>query len=63
MKARRESLLDEVSHLKRDLELSSSERKQEEGHQTALAEENERMRQTISEMVHPKLFSLGLTFL
>lgn len=51
LKARRESLLDEVSHLKRDLELSSSERKQEEGAQSELAKENERLRQTIAEMV------------
>lgn len=57
MKARRESLLDEVSHLKRDLELSSTERKQQEGSQSELLKENEELRQTVAEMVKYKVKS------
>ncbi|KAK4016551.1 hypothetical protein OUZ56_031508 [Daphnia magna] len=50
IKARRESLLDQISHLKKDLELSSTERKQDEGSHSHLLEENEKMRHNINEL-------------
>ncbi|KAI9557627.1 Tryptophanyl-tR synthetase-like protein [Daphnia sinensis] len=50
MKARRESLLDQISHLKKDLELSSTERKHDEGSHSHLLEENEKMRRNINEL-------------
>ena len=50
MKSRRESLLDQISHLKKDIEISSTERKHDEGSHSHLLEENERMRKNISEL-------------
>jgi hypothetical protein len=50
MKSRRESLLDQISHLKKDIEISSTERKHDEGSHSHLLEGNERMRKNISEL-------------
>lgn len=41
LKAQHENLLDEVSHLKKDLELLSSERRQEETHMAELVQKGE----------------------
>ena len=43
-------MLDEISHLKRDLELSTTERKHEEGSHSTLIEENKRMQKLLDEM-------------
>ena len=50
LKARRESMLDEISHLKRDLELSCSERKHEEGSHVEMVKDNEKMHLIVTEM-------------
>ena len=50
MKARRESLLDQISHLKKDLELSNAERKYDEGSHSNLLEENKSMQQSIDKL-------------
>lgn len=43
-------MLDEISHLKRDLELSCSERRHEEGSHVEMVKDNEKMHATIAEM-------------
>jgi len=50
MKTQQENLLDEISHLKKDMELSSSERKQDESGVQHLLKDNERLRLVISEL-------------
>jgi len=50
LKAHRESMLDEISHLKRDLELSCSERKHEEGSHVEIVKDNEKMHLIVTEM-------------
>ena len=50
MKSRRESLLDQISHLKKDIEISSTERKHDEGSHSHLLEQNEKMRKNFNEM-------------
>ena len=47
VKARRESLLDQLSHLKKDIELSSAERKHDE---MELREQNEKLHNAIDQM-------------
>ena len=46
LKTQKENLLDEICHLKKDLELSSSERKQNEGSQLEVEKENEQLIQS-----------------
>lgn len=50
MKTQQENLLDELSHLKKDAELSSRERKEEEGGVQHLVQDNERLRLVNSEL-------------
>jgi hypothetical protein len=65
MRSRRESLLDQISHLKKDIEISSTERKHDEGSHSHLLEENERMHKNLSDMQNTKvrfLFKFKLLF-
>jgi hypothetical protein len=55
MRSRRESLLDQISHLKKDIEISSTERKHDEGSHSHLLEENERMHKNLSDMQNTKV--------
>lgn len=55
MRVCRESLLDQISHLKKDIELSSTERKHDEGRHSQLLDDNEKMRQNIIELRDSKV--------
>merc|ERR1711911_516306 len=57
LKSQQENLLDEISHLKKDAELSSSERKQEEGGIQNLHKDNERLRLVVSELRDIQVYS------
>ena len=50
LKTQHENVLDEMSHLKKDAELTNSERKQEEGSVHQLAKDNERLRLITTEL-------------
>ncbi len=56
MRSRRESLLDQISHLKKDIEISSTERKHDEGSHSHLLEENERMHKNFSDLQDAKVY-------
>lgn len=43
-------MLDQISHLKKDLELSCTERKQDEGSHSSLLQDNSRMHRSLSEL-------------
>ncbi len=60
MKARRESLLDQISHLKKDLELSNTERKHDEGSHSNLLEENKSMRRNLDELRDSQVINIFL---
>lgn len=50
LKVRSEGLLDQLSHLKKDLELSNTERKHDEGSHSNLLEDNSKMFHALQEM-------------
>ncbi|EFX85689.1 hypothetical protein DAPPUDRAFT_98218 [Daphnia pulex] len=54
MRACNESLFDQISHLEKDIEISSFEWKRDEGMHSHLLEKYERMRKNIGEMQDPK---------
>lgn len=59
IKARRESLLDQLSHLKKDLDLSNAERKSSETDQAELREENEKLHKAVDQMRQIQVFFLS----